>query len=162
MSSDESAAQQAVGADRRAAGLLPNERATSAHHNSTTMPFGWNISVHRQQNDGSTPASFGASHGACLAVWQTGLSGLHWLDDLVKQQKAIGLGGNGYPMEYTAMATHIIPQLRDGPPEANAVWSFGVRDIIRPGWLGKTTKDPETMDACRPDEWLLIQAWDES
>ena len=35
-------------------------------------------------------------------------------------------------------------------------------DIIMPQWLGKTTKDPQTMDACRPDEWLIIRAWDES
>ncbi len=126
------------------------------------MPLGWHISVYRQQDDGSTPASFGAAHGARLAVWQTGLGGLHWLDDLVKQQKATDLGGNGYPMEYTAMATHIIPQLRNDPPEAKAVWSSDAGDILTPGWLGKTTKDPETMAACRPDEWLLIQAWDES
>ncbi len=126
------------------------------------MPLGWHISIYRQQNDGTTPAVFGAPQGTRLAVWQTGLGGLGWLDELVKQQKAIDLGGNGYPMEYTAMAAHIIPQLRDDPPEAKPVWIFDEGDIILAGWLGKTTKDPEAMDACRPDEWLLIQAWDES
>ena len=126
------------------------------------MPLGWHISVYRQQNDGSSPASFGAGHGARLAVWQTGLGGLDWLDDLVKQQNAIDLGGNGYPIEYTAMAAHIIPRIRDEPPEAKAVWSFDAGDIITPQWLGKTTRDPQTMAACRPDEWLIIRAWDES
>ena len=126
------------------------------------MPLGWHISVYRQQNDGSVPASFGAAHGTRLAVWQTGLGGLDWLDRLVKQQKAIDLGGNGYPNEYTAMAAHIVPRLRGDPPEAKAVWTFDEGDIITPEWLGKTSKDPETMNACRPDEWLLIQAWDES
>ncbi len=126
------------------------------------MPLGWNISVCRQDNDGSTPASFGGAHGTQLAVWQTGLDGLDWLDDLVKQQKAINLGGNGYPMEYTAVAVHIIPRLRGDPPGAKAVWTFDAGDIILPGWLGKTTTDTGAMDACRSDEWLLIQAWDES
>src|SRR5207244_2282651 len=126
------------------------------------MPLGWHISVYRQQNDGSVPASFGAAHGTRLAVWQTGLGGLDWLDGLVKQQKAIDLSGNGYPNEYTAMAADIVPRLRGDPPEAKAVWTFGGHDIITPEWLGKTTKDPKTMNACRPDEWLLIQAWDES
>jgi hypothetical protein len=126
------------------------------------MPLGWHIGVFRQQNDGSSPASFGAAHGARLAVWQTGLDGLRWLDDLVKEQKAIDLGGNGCPTEYTAMASHIIPRLRDDPPEAKAVWTFDAGDIITAEWLGKTIKDPEAMDACRPDEWLIVQAWDES
>ena len=60
------------------------------------------------------------------------------------------------------MAAHIVSRFREDPPEAKAVWSFDAGDIITPQWLGKTTKDPETIDACRPDEWLLIQAWDES
>ncbi len=126
------------------------------------MPLGWHISVYRQQTDGSSPASFGAPHGTRLAVWQTGLGGLNWLDDLAEQQKAIDLGGNGYPMEYTAQASDIIPHIRGEPPGANAVWSIDAGDIISEGWWGKTTKDPEAMDACRLDEWLLIQAWDES
>jgi hypothetical protein len=127
------------------------------------MPLGWHISIYRQKNDGTGPASFGAPRGTRLAVWQTGLGGLEWLDDLVKKQKAIDLGGNGgYPNEYTSMAAHIVPQLRDGPPEARPVWTFDSGDIITPQWLGKTTKDPRAMEACRPDEWLIIQAWDES
>ena len=126
------------------------------------MPLGWNIGVYRQQTDGSSPASFGAPQGARLAVWQTGLGGLDWLDALAKQEKAIDLGGNGYPMEYTAQARHIIPHIRGEPPEAKAVWSIDPGDKVTEEWCGKTTKDPEAMDACRPDEWLIIQAWDES
>ena len=126
------------------------------------MPLGWHISVYRQQNDGSTPASFGAPAGTRLAVWQTGLGGLDWLDDLVTQGKALGLGGNGYPIEYTAMAADIVPRLGDEPPGAKAAWTVDEWDILLPGWLGRTTKDMQAMDACRSDEWLLIRAWDES
>ena len=126
------------------------------------MPLGRHIGVYRQQNERSGPASFGAAHGARLAIWQTGLGGLRWLDDLVKEKKAIDLGGNGYPTEYTAVASHIIPRLRDDPPETKPVWTFDAGDIITAEWLGKTTKDPEAMEFCRPDEWLIVQAWDES
>jgi hypothetical protein len=126
------------------------------------MPLGWHISVYRQRNDGSAPASFESPDGRRLAVWQTGISGLNWIDELVRQQRAIGLGGNGYPLRYTAMAREIIPQIRGEPPAAKAVWTSDPGDIILPGWLGKTTQDFEAMDACRPDEWLLIEAWDES
>jgi hypothetical protein len=100
--------------------------------------------------------------GTRLAVWQTGLDGLNWINELVKQQKAISLGGNGYPLEFTAMATHLKTQLLEGPPCAKAIWTHDPGDILSPAWQGKTTKDLEALDACRPDEWLLIQAWDES
>ena len=126
------------------------------------MPLGWHISVYRQKPDGSAPATFGAPHGTRLAVWETGLGGLDWLNEFVKAQKAIQLGRNGYPMEYTAMAMHIVPRLRGDPPEAKPVWTSDKGDIITDEWLGQTTKDLEAMDACRPDEWLIIEAWDES
>ena len=124
--------------------------------------LGWHISVFRQQNDGTAPAAFGAGHGARLAVWQTGLWGLRWIDELVNEQKAIDLGGNGYPVEYTAMATHLLAPLREGPPQAKARWTSGAGDTLTSEWLGTTAKDLEAMDACRADEWLIIQAWDES
>ena len=98
-----------------------------------------------------------------MAVWQTGIDGLNWIDDLVNEEKAIGLGGDGYPFEYTAQASHIIPHIRGEPPKAKAVWTIDPGDVVDPNkWHGKTTKDPATMDACRADEWLLIRAWDES
>jgi hypothetical protein len=65
------------------------------------MPLGWHISVYRQQTDGSARATFGGPRSTRLAVWQTGLGGLDWFNELVKAQKAIDLGGNGYPMGYT-------------------------------------------------------------
>jgi hypothetical protein len=80
----------------------------------------------------------------------------------VKHQKAVFLGGNGYPLQYTAMAGDLINQITEGPPCARQVWGHDLGDILSPGWEGKTTKDPVALGACRPDEWLLIEAWDES
>jgi hypothetical protein len=123
------------------------------------MPLGWHISVYRQRNDGSAPAEFKSAEGALLAVWQTGIGGLQWIDDLVNQKQAISLGGDGYPYRYTAIAKYIIPRIRDDqPPQAKPFWTFDKGDIITPRWHGKTTKDAGAMDACHPDEWLLIEA----
>jgi hypothetical protein len=88
------------------------------------MPLGWHISVYRQKTDGLAAAAFGELGGTRLAVWQTELNGLDWFDELVKAQKAIQLGWNGYPMEYTAMAIHIVPRLRGDPPLAKPDWTF--------------------------------------
>src|SRR5262245_14586045 len=114
--------------------------------------LGWHISVYRQQNDGSSPATPEDAHGTRLAAWQTGLAGLDWIYELVEQKKAIDYGGNGYPMAFTAMVAHLKDRLLEGPPFANAVWRSDSTDILLPNWLGKTTIDLEALDACRPDE----------
>ena len=125
--------------------------------------LGWRISVYRQLDGGKEPAPFGAARGeARLAVWQTGLGGLDWLDELAKQRNAIDLGGDGYPNQYTAMAQHLRKELFEGPPYAKEVWSRGESDIVTPKWPGKTLVDRAALDACGPTEWLIIEAWDES
>ena len=124
--------------------------------------LGWYISVFRQTDGGSTPANRDAEEGPRLAVWQTGLGGLQWLDELVEAGNAINLGGNGYPYYYTAQAEHIISRVVAGPPLANRDWSVGEFDILLPGWEGKTVIDRAVTDDCRPGEWLIIIAFDES
>jgi hypothetical protein len=124
--------------------------------------LGWHISIYRQTNDGATPAKDDSGLGARLAVWQTGLGGLDWIEELVKAGKAIDLGGNGYPCRYTATAENIIPRIIVEPPGARRIWSSGVHDILTEKWEGKTVIDRAVAVACRPDEWLLIEAWDES
>lgn len=126
------------------------------------MPLGFHITVYRQQNAATAPASFEDPQGAALAVWQTGPGGLGWLDQLVSQGQAICLGGSGYPVQYTAKAQYIIPNLRDGPPQAKLVWSSDPGDVLLSNCHGKTVKFPAVMDACLPEEWLIIDAWDES
>jgi hypothetical protein len=127
------------------------------------MPLGWYISVSRQQDNGSTPAEFLSAKGTLLAAWQAHVEGLGWIYELVEQQKATHLGGDGYPYRLTATAEHVITRIRDGkPPAANPVWRFDEGDILYPNLPGKTIVDLPAMDACRAEEWLLIEAWDES
>ena len=126
---------------------------------------GYQIGIYRQQNDGSAPASFKAPKGTRLALWHTGEGGLEWIDELAHQQQVIGLGGDYYPVQYTAMAKYMIPRLRKDPGfgELNWVdWEFDTPENMVPGWLGKPAQNPEAVDACRPDEWLIIEAWDQS
>jgi hypothetical protein len=52
--------------------------------------------------------------------------------------------------------------LLNGPPEANKVWGLSEGDIILPGWIGKTWMDVDAIGRCSDDEWLLVEAWDES
>jgi hypothetical protein len=79
------------------------------------------------------PATYESAKGARLAVWQTGLEGLDWLQTLVKQGYAIDLGGDGYPWRFTATAEQLVPHIITGPPEARATWQYGPRDILLAG-----------------------------
>jgi hypothetical protein len=124
--------------------------------------LGWHISIYRQTDGGGGPATAVSPTGKRLAVWQTGLGGLDWIDELVKNGKAISLGGNGYPYLYTVTAKQLIPLVIDKPPGAPDVWACGPSDIIAEGWEGKTVIDRAAAADCRPDEWLLVVACDES
>jgi hypothetical protein len=124
--------------------------------------LGWHISVYRQRDGGAAPATETSPEGPRLAVWQTGLWGLQWIDALVAAGKAIDLGGNGYPCRYTATAEHLVPPIMEGPPQARATWLHDASDILTDKWEGQTVIDRAVADGCRPDEWLLVVAWDES
>jgi len=126
------------------------------------MPIGWHISIFRQENRRGVAAEFDSPLGSPLAVWQTGWGGLDWVRELVRQGKAIDLGGNGYPLKFTALAEHLLPFVHGTPPEAKKHWSFDSGDVLLPNWLGETTKYPDTIAACSPSEWLVLEAWDES
>lgn len=72
--------------------------------------------------------------------------GLRWLDELVEAGNAIDLGGDGYPFRHRATAGNVVQRIVDGPPEAK----------------GRAELDTAALAACREDEWLLIEAFDES
>lgn len=124
--------------------------------------LGWNISVHRQNDAGASPATAESPMGTRLAVWQAGWRGLDWLNELAKAGKAVSLGGNGYPCKYTAPAKYLLPRIIEHPPEEQTPWCFEENDILLDGWLGKTVVDLAAVAECGPDEWLLVEAWDES
>ena len=125
--------------------------------------LGWQISVYRQPDGGRLPATATSGQGRRLAVWQTGLGGLEWLDELVKAGKAVDLGGNGYPCRYTVTAGALVPRVVDMPPGARRVWVYeeGVIFLRRSG-KGRRWVDRTAALSCGPDEWLLVEAWDES
>lgn len=126
------------------------------------MPSGWYITVYRQADEGAEPSTAESLLGTRLAVWQSDASGLGWIEALVASGRARSLGGNGYPNLYTATAAELIPRVRKGPPRGRRVWSAGEHDVLGPGWLGRTVIDEAAIEQCRPEEWPVIEAWDES
>lgn len=127
------------------------------------MPLGWLIIAYRQTRDRTTPAEAKAPHGDRIATWQTGLDGIDWLDRLVADGCAQLLAYNGgYPFEYTGRAKDLLPPILEGPPHANAVWKRDFGDRLLPNYIGHTDINLDLAAACTPDEWLIIEVWDES
>ena len=124
--------------------------------------LGWHISVYRQTDGADSPAAVRSHLGARLAVWQADWDGLDWLNELVKQGNAMSLGGSGYPFRYTAPAQHLIPLIGEAPPGARTTWLREDGDTITDKWEGKTVIDHATASLCTPNEWLIVEAWDES
>ncbi|MEI7559770.1 MAG: hypothetical protein WCJ63_04190 [Actinomycetes bacterium] len=76
-----------------------------------------------------------------LAVWQTGLGGLDWLDEHASADRIIKLCGNGYSIRYTGRAKELLPHITDKPPAARDIWLHDPGIILTDEWVGQTTFD---------------------
>jgi hypothetical protein len=139
--------------------------------------LGWNIIVYTlvPQNTpgGRTPQDQPSTRGLTLeqmdsrgdrfvageriAVWQSGIAGLRWIDELVESGAAIADSTNGYPSVFCAKAVDVLPRL-DSPPAERGVWRPAPDDISTRHWVTRRKIDRDAVAACTPDEWLLIVA----
>jgi len=114
--------------------------------------LGWAVFVHRVANPDSNDL---------IVHWQTGVFGLEWLDQLVKDGKAQDLGGNGYPDRYTVTAGILFPLIATGLPAHSSPLVIGDDYVLPQGWNGSIVwkQDPAR---CKPDDVLFLEAWDQS
>ncbi len=99
---------------------------------ASTMGMGWHISVYRQISARDTPSADRDPRGALLATWQAGVGGLAWLTDLIEADDAVQLSANA------------------GYPVRCTVRARAAIPLVT------------ALEECQPDEWLLVEAWDES
>ncbi len=124
--------------------------------------LGWQVTLYRQNDPAVGAATFQTPVGTKLAFWGSGFSGFKWLDELVKDGKAVDLGGDGYPLKYTAPAKYIVPRILTKLPATGNPWPvIGENDKIE-RWSGATELDSKAMAACDPEEWLIVELWDRS
>lgn len=103
-----------------------------------------------------------------LAEWETGVSGIRWLEKLVEEGKATKLRGDGYPNRYTSTADIVLPLITGDAikPADDGIWVFGMDEgeeyAQPPGWMGKVNLRPECIRTCPTDAALTIDAWDQS
>lgn len=98
-----------------------------------------------------------------IASWTTGVSGIDWLQDLVKDGKAKELDANsGYPYALSVSASVFWPFTYSGIPEGADGTVIG-DDYVAP--IGKNWNisfDKDKLLGCKPDDELIIEAWDQS
>lgn len=87
--------------------------------------------------------------GDTLATWAGGVGATDWLEHLRIDGHVIeGPLMGGYPVSYFGKARHVVPVILSGPP--------GER------WPMDGDIDAEALVLCSPDDWLLVEAWDQS
>ena len=116
--------------------------------------LGWQVLVFKESDFDGTEKS--------LISWTTGLGGLSWLDELVKQGLAQDLGGNGYPNKYSGQASIILPKIVPALPSYEGKFVIGDDYVLEGGENREIRINQSKIDACSPDEKLLIEAWDRS
>ena len=120
--------------------------------------LGWEVFVYRR----ITRPSPTKSEEVLLARWKTALGGIQWLDALVKENKAFGGNGDGYPTYYTVTAGVLLPILSRGLPSHNSPPVIGEDYELPRGWNDEMKLDNARIADCTNDEHLLIEAWDQS
>jgi hypothetical protein len=115
--------------------------------------LGWKIYITQESS---------ADKSKSLMSWSSGIGGLDWLDQLVKDGLAQDLGGNGYPSKYSAKASVLLPKVVPVLPNYEGKFVIGDDYVLEGGEHWEIKIDQSQIDACSPDETLLIEAWDES
>lgn len=98
--------------------------------------FGWHLTVYR-----TTPTG----EGEALATWRCGPHGLSWLQPLIERGDAQVITQNGgYPDRYRVRA--------------------GALQCRLPALLGgaRVGADADGLAQCSPEEWVVLEAWDEN
>ena len=92
-------------------------------------------------------AALEISKKSVLANWETGTSGIRWLDALVNEGKATKLRGDGYPNRYVSTAGEVLPLIVPTPPG---------------GKISNAIFKADEIAACPSGQALTIEAWDQS
>ena len=101
------------------------------------MPYGWGYNIYRQADGGATPATKASRkcHQLFSMMW-TGRLDDSWLEILKKAGKALPISSDG---QYTATA----------------------RDVMDCSYFSDGDPYSSLLATCRPDEWLIIDMWDD-
>jgi hypothetical protein len=124
--------------------------------------LGWQVYINRRPIRGDFVPEALLDDETLIATWLTGIDGLSWLHDLVKDGYAVDLGGSGYPCRFTAKAAVLSTIITNLPKNYQGTTVIG-DDYVHFGGFNLNIKIyQQRIDNCPPDEVLSIEAWDQS
>ena len=102
--------------------------------------------------------------GERLLGWRARLQGLDWLDPLLADRRAWTIRADGYPNLYAARAADVVEAMvsSSGMDERDAFRTPGHPGSGSAGWGPLTSRVLSLSTVVGPQQWLLIEAWDES
>jgi len=96
-----------------------------------------------------------------LASWSAGIGGIKWLEELFEDGKATR-SGDGYPVRYRSTAGVILPIIAAGIPFGKSPQVIGDDYFLPRNWGGDVKIHTDKVKDCKPNDILLIDAWDQS
>ena len=122
--------------------------------------LGWYIVVFVANSEVSDDQS--STEKTRLASWDSGIGDRNWLDQLVKENKLLDLGGNGYPYTYSGKASIVLPIITSGPPPHDGPDIIGDDYFISGNKVYSLKLNELEISQCIPDDQLTIEVWDQS
>ncbi|MEV7603659.1 hypothetical protein AB0O91_40440 [Kitasatospora sp. NPDC089797] len=93
-----------------------------------------------------------ARRAQLLGVWEIGVLGLDWLEDLVTAERAEKLADGGFPHRYVTRIRHLRHLFEGG----------GVPGVGPFSRLHHAELHPDRIDSSGDDEPVTVEAWDQS
>lgn len=101
-----------------------------------------------------------------LADWETGITGLDWLELLVNNGNATKLKGDGYPSRYISYGRHVFPFVlayTSGETNCRNVsidLGDGTKYLGKNDWISKARVDGTMFRSFSIDRLITIDVWD--
>lgn len=118
--------------------------------------LGWQIIIYPEGAEGSVRSA------ATVATWKTGLGGTDWLERLVQAGKADSRHAGGYPRSYRMLWRDLLPELLNQPQPYDGPPVIGEDYVMEPGWFEHKTLNRAALALCQADDWMIVDAWDQS
>lgn len=118
--------------------------------------LGWGIHIYKA----SEPET--SNWKDCIAYWQVGLGGDHWISENCDQIEF----NSGYPIKYKTDGKYVKKMLKDGPVKYTTGSTIiheeeeFVEEAGSTGWIGDPRIDFVRLNELDDDESLIIDTWD--
>ena len=129
--------------------------------------LGFKYCIYRQRENKEQPASIDSQHLFRVLSFETDLDGFSWVNLTTKNQSLLFLGGHGYPYRYTGQLRDLFSDIENVLSNCKTIRVATGKSSNIPEWMVSeqdvvtSLSYKEALSQCDPNEWLLIEVWDQ-